>query len=94
MSEPSKGPHEAVGYLICGAIVGAIVGYGVYSWREFELRSKNAGWTVENRAPWCAVDDARKILACRYFSEKHCGIGAIMDEVRGPVGPLCVPRPK
>jgi hypothetical protein len=85
---------ELGAFLIGSALVGAVVGYVVYGWRESYLENNHAGWTIEERAPWCAVDHMNKTLKCRYFSEKHCDIGAIVDAVRGPVGPLCVPRPK
>lgn len=82
--------RQLTGYLIAGALAGWIA----YAYRDdFSIRERG-GWEVENSAPWCAVDQAHKTLACRYFSEKHCEVGAIIDDIRGPVGPLCVPRPK
>lgn len=81
-------------YLVAGAIIGLVVGFQTNNVHEWYLKRERAGFELVDGAPWCAVDSPGKRLVCRYFSKDHCGIGAIMDEVRGPTGPLCVPRPK
>jgi len=59
-----------------------------------ESVSRTDGYAVRGHAPWCALNETAKVMACRYYSEKHCTTSAALSGDVNFADSFCVPRPE